>query len=618
VRHLRSILYALVLAPAAWILTGTGLTDDLHGRARQYTGVESFTGLLLLLLAGAAYAILLFSPISPAGPALSGLVYLGVGVWALVAPSSYAGVWSAEVTKPGFDLSRPGYGLAVLLAVPLICTALSARRWARYEPPQLPLIGTLGRARGAAAVAGTPVAAVTTQILRLPAVSDEGADATQVIRSPAPFSSASFSDDPTVVGMSGEPTEVVASDEPTSASASDEPTSVNASDEPTEVRASEEPTSVSVTDEPSAVGASDGSAEGGASEEPTTDVVAGVGEAVGDDEPTQVAAKVVDRAAATTADIPRESRSAADEPTEIAMRAVGAPGQEEVGTEPEQAVPDDLTAIVDAIAEETTAQTPVEPEVTEAVDESAPAVVEPQTAEAQATPQTAEAVEAAEIVEAGAEGETAAEPVAAETEPAAEKRPIGEKTAIISTDDAEKTQVIRLPVGEMPTRDFNVRPGERTQVIPRDRLDETQVIRLPQQRTESTDAEPTQVIRLGAGTVEPPGDRTQVLRLPTPGPAGDRTAAGQETVRQETGHQPPERPPSIAGAERPDPGTDPTTRLVPPQRPTGDEQPSDETTVDVGNGQRAMTVMNLERPAGELAADDTRPLNLPQDDDQTT
>jgi hypothetical protein len=31
-----------------------------------------------------------------------------------------------------------------------------------------------------------------------------------------------------------------------------------------------------------------------------------------------------------------------------------------------------------------------------------------------------------------------------------------------------------------------------------------------------------------------------------------------------------------------------------------------------------MTVMNLERPAGELAADDTRPLTLPRDDHQTT
>ena len=150
-RHVRSILYALVLAPVVWVLCGVGFTGDLIGRARDTSGtIELLIGLLLLLLAGAAYAILIFAPISPAGPVLGGLAFLGIGLWALAAPSSYAGVWPPSVSKDGFDLSLPGYGLALLLAVPMFCTALSARRWAKYEPPVLPLIGPLGRARGAA------------------------------------------------------------------------------------------------------------------------------------------------------------------------------------------------------------------------------------------------------------------------------------------------------------------------------------------------------------------------------------------------------------------------------------------------------------------------------------
>ena len=161
-RHLRSILYALVLAPAAWILCGVGFDQDLTGRARDNGGPESVGGLLLLLLAGAAYAILLFAPISPAGPLLAGLVFLGVGIWARVAPDAYAGVWPADVTKDGFNVSTPGYGLALLLAVPLLSTALSARRWAGYEPPQVVFIGTLGRARGAATAPGTTLAAEPT------------------------------------------------------------------------------------------------------------------------------------------------------------------------------------------------------------------------------------------------------------------------------------------------------------------------------------------------------------------------------------------------------------------------------------------------------------------------
>ena len=535
-RHLRSILYAVVLAPAVWILTGVGFNDDLHGRARQYTGVESVTGLLLLLLAGAAYAILVFSPISPAGPALFGLGYLGIAVWALSAPASYAGAWPAAVTKPGFDLSRPGYGLAALLAVPLLSTALSARRWERYEPPQLPLIGTLGRPRGAAAVAGTPVAAVTTQILALPGVGAEPADATQVIRSSGPADAepvdAALTQAIPVGPVDAALTQAipvgpvdagpaVTAEEPTIVGIfAEEPTEVRPSDEPTEVRASEEPTEV-----------------GGSEDVP----------AAAADETTQVAAEAVTE---------EDSGSTADEPTQIALQAD-------------------------------------EPAETVEADESTAEAGEPIVEDATTDP-----------------------PVAEATEIAAEERPVGEKTATIATDDGEKTQVIRLPVGEMPTREFKLRPGERTQVISPDRIDETQVIRLPQQRTDSPDSERTQVIRLGAGTVEPPADRTQVIRLPAPDAQDDRTTT-QEADRPAP-PQKPERPPSIVGEERPDPGTDPTTRLVPPRRLPLDEPVGDETTTDIGNGKRAMTVLNLERPDDELAADDTRPMALPRSDDQTT
>jgi hypothetical protein len=163
VRHLRSVLYALVLAPAVWILCGVGFDQDLTGRARDNGGIESLSGVLLLLLAGAAYAILLFAPISPTGPLLAGLVLAGVGAWARIAPDSYAGVWPANVAQDGFDVSTPGYGLAVLLAVPLLAVALSARRWRGFQPLEFLLIGTIG---GRARVAGTPMASEETTVIR--------------------------------------------------------------------------------------------------------------------------------------------------------------------------------------------------------------------------------------------------------------------------------------------------------------------------------------------------------------------------------------------------------------------------------------------------------------------
>lgn len=165
-RHLRSILYALVLAPSIWILAGVGFTDDLSSRGRDFFAAESVSGLLLVLFAGILYAILTFAPVSPAGPVLAGVAYLGVTIWAWNSPAAYAALWSPEVSKEGFDLSRPGYGLAALLAIPLIGTALSARRWARYEPPVLPIIGEIGRFRGKATVSTAPLSIAETTVIR--------------------------------------------------------------------------------------------------------------------------------------------------------------------------------------------------------------------------------------------------------------------------------------------------------------------------------------------------------------------------------------------------------------------------------------------------------------------
>jgi hypothetical protein len=184
----------------------------------------------------------------------------------------------------------------------------------------------------------------------------------------------------------------------------------------------------------------------------------------------------------------------------------------------------------------------------------------------------------------------------------------------IGDDGEEKTQVIRLTPDPGADADGTTEvrsPGERTQVIAADHGEKTQVISLPERPTEAIDGDRTQVIRLGVGTVEPPGDRTQVLKIPAADaretPA--RKVPGEQTTASQ---EPPTKPSSIVGEERPNPGEDPTTRIVPPTRP-GDEptgQPGEETTVDVGGSKRAMTATSLERPADE-ADDDTRRLAAP-------
>lgn len=199
-RHLRSILYALVLAPACWTLCAVGLTRDLGGRARGLGTVETLSGLLLLLLAGAAYAILLLPRLSPAGPALAGLVFLGVAGWVLVAPASFDALWPAGVRKDGFDLTLPGDGLAALLAVPLLCTALSGRRWRGHDHPATgwwarpPFGGPAARRAAGFEAIGLGSTGDATQVLRV----GRPEEATQVIppRLPSGYSGAATTGDP--------------------------------------------------------------------------------------------------------------------------------------------------------------------------------------------------------------------------------------------------------------------------------------------------------------------------------------------------------------------------------------------------------------------------------------
>ncbi len=201
-------------------------------------------------------------------------------------------------------------------------------------------------------------------------------------------------------------------------------------------------------------------------------------------------------------------------------------------------------------------------------------------------------------------------------------------------DDQERTQVIRLPESELVTHDLRSRvtpvmppPDDRpTRVINRGALsgsepgERTQVIRMPQKadtakpepaKAELPDAEPskpqparthgadeaerTQVIRLGAGTVDPPDERTQVIKLP----ARTEPRTASRTEDEPADKKTPKGPSSVMGAERPNFAEDPTTRLMPPK--------ADDPDAEKGNS-RTMTVTNLERPADEVADDLTRPL----------
>jgi hypothetical protein len=201
-------------------------------------------------------------------------------------------------------------------------------------------------------------------------------------------------------------------------------------------------------------------------------------------------------------------------------------------------------------------------------------------------------------------------------------REVGEDTAVIhlgrfrgGPDDGELTQVVppvhgpeRAPSATAAGDD----EGDRTQVLPPigDDGDRTEVLRSAGRNA-------------GAGTVEPPGDQTQVLRFPAPRTPGDDTTAGNRlrestTAGTDRSGEPvagndPAGPSSIVEHERPDPGDDPTTRLSPLVLGE-DETP----TADLPHGPRPKSFLDLERPADEAADDTTRLVpvqRVPEDDD---
>jgi hypothetical protein len=140
-RHLGSLLLAIVLAPIVYLLTGVGLSafGQAAGRGIGERPTASLLSIATLAVAGAVYAVLVMARLSPIGPALAGFVFLAASAWPLVDPATYDRTVDAigarfkilGVEILGIDLAGKS-GVTILLAIPLIATLTSARRWSRY------------------------------------------------------------------------------------------------------------------------------------------------------------------------------------------------------------------------------------------------------------------------------------------------------------------------------------------------------------------------------------------------------------------------------------------------------------------------------------------------------
>src|SRR5437763_1878158 len=152
-RHLGSILLSLVLAAGVYVLVGIGsvrLGVALAITGHDYT--NEAIGAAALLAAGALYAAMVLPRLSPLGPLLAALAFLGVEVYALVAREQFAQQFDKSLLGAHGALAAPVlFGVPLLLAVPLLATMLSPQRWR----------GTAGQPAAAAPYGAAPYAAAT-------------------------------------------------------------------------------------------------------------------------------------------------------------------------------------------------------------------------------------------------------------------------------------------------------------------------------------------------------------------------------------------------------------------------------------------------------------------------
>jgi hypothetical protein len=152
VRHVLSLAAALVLGPIFYLLLGKSLID-FRTVGDGWSGDMVFA-VLLALIAGLAYAALLLPRLSPIGPAVFGVILLGLTLWAISDSSSFIDVMPRDLLDGAVFV--PLGPVSVAAAVPLLGTVASGRRWSRTAHPRAAGPGLYGQSAGLPGAAQPP------------------------------------------------------------------------------------------------------------------------------------------------------------------------------------------------------------------------------------------------------------------------------------------------------------------------------------------------------------------------------------------------------------------------------------------------------------------------------
>jgi hypothetical protein len=133
-RHLGSIVLAIVFAPLMYLLAGVGQVKFVAGTARASTDWTAVSiGIGALIVAGVLYSVLVMARLSPLGPVLAAALFIGVELWAVFDAAGVADLLGNSTFGVIRAQEAPLSGLALFMAVPLIATIVSPRRWRTHE-----------------------------------------------------------------------------------------------------------------------------------------------------------------------------------------------------------------------------------------------------------------------------------------------------------------------------------------------------------------------------------------------------------------------------------------------------------------------------------------------------
>ncbi len=155
-RHLGSIVLAIVFAPLIYLLAGVGqvkFVTGTSGSSTDWTAVG--IGIAALVAAGLLYTLLVMVRLSPLGPVVAAGLFIGVELWAVFDRAGLVNLIGSSTLGVSGAQEAPLTGLALVLAIPLLITIVSPRRW-RGRDKVVPVYG------GAAPTYGTTESAAPT------------------------------------------------------------------------------------------------------------------------------------------------------------------------------------------------------------------------------------------------------------------------------------------------------------------------------------------------------------------------------------------------------------------------------------------------------------------------